>query len=67
MVRNRGHLDNVRALYHFLGTRFNVRGANDDGQVANFVETEQVGLVQPAITSHVIQWLTTTLSLALLA
>lgn len=24
------------------GTRFNVRGANDDGQVANFVETEQV-------------------------
>uniref|UniRef100_A0A3Q0RM98 Synaptojanin-1 n=1 Tax=Amphilophus citrinellus TaxID=61819 RepID=A0A3Q0RM98_AMPCI len=25
------------------GTRFNVRGTNDDGQVANFVETEQVG------------------------
>lgn len=24
------------------GTRFNVRGTNDDGQVANFVETEQV-------------------------
>ncbi|KAI6203085.1 Phosphoinositide 5-phosphatase [Aphelenchoides besseyi] len=25
-----------------VGTRFNVRGANDDGSVANFVETEQV-------------------------
>uniref|UniRef100_A0A7E4V7R5 phosphoinositide 5-phosphatase n=1 Tax=Panagrellus redivivus TaxID=6233 RepID=A0A7E4V7R5_PANRE len=25
-----------------VGTRFNVRGANDDGQVANFVETEQL-------------------------
>ena len=24
------------------GTRFQVRGANDDGNVANFVETEQV-------------------------
>lgn len=24
------------------GTRFNVRGTNDDGNVANFVETEQV-------------------------
>lgn len=27
------------------GTRFNVRGTNDDGQVANFVETEQVILL----------------------
>lgn len=25
-----------------VGTRFNVRGANDDGSVANFVETEQL-------------------------
>lgn len=25
-----------------VGTRFNVRGASDDGSVANFVETEQV-------------------------
>lgn len=25
-----------------VGTRFNVRGTNDDGNVANFVETEQV-------------------------
>lgn len=25
-----------------VGTRFNVRGVNDDGCVANFVETEQV-------------------------
>ena len=24
------------------GTRFNVRGVNDDGHVANFTETEQV-------------------------
>lgn len=28
------------------GTRFNVRGTNDDGQVANFVETEQVKSVK---------------------
>lgn len=27
------------------GTRFNVRGTNDDGQVANFVETEQVNQI----------------------
>lgn len=27
------------------GTRFNVRGTNDDGHVANFVETEQVSAV----------------------
>lgn len=27
------------------GTRFNVRGTNDDGHVANFVETEQVDCV----------------------
>lgn len=26
------------------GTRFNVRGVNDDGAVANFVETEQVNV-----------------------
>ena len=25
-----------------VGTRFTVRGVNDDGHVANFVETEQV-------------------------
>lgn len=25
-----------------MGTRFNVRGVNDSGHVANFVETEQV-------------------------
>lgn len=25
-----------------VGTRFNVRGVNDHGHVANFVETEQV-------------------------
>ena len=27
------------------GTRFNVRGTNDDGHVANFVETEQVSVI----------------------
>ncbi|CAF1927991.1 unnamed protein product [Rotaria magnacalcarata] len=27
------------------GTRFNVRGVNDDGAVANFVETEQIVLI----------------------
>ena len=26
------------------GTRFNVRGVNDDGHAANFVETEQASL-----------------------
>ena len=31
------------------GTRFNVRGVNDDGHVANFVETEQVGKLSLAI------------------
>lgn len=29
------------------GTRFNTRGTNDDGHVANFVETEQVALQTP--------------------
>lgn len=28
-----------------VGTRFNVRGANDDGSVANFVESEQVRIL----------------------
>lgn len=32
------------------GTRFNVRGTNDDGQVANFVETEQVTQIFDTIT-----------------
>ncbi len=32
------------------GTRFNVRGTNDDGQVANFVETEQVTQIFESIT-----------------
>lgn len=32
------------------GTRFNVRGTNDDGHVANFVETEQVrGFAAPSL------------------
>jgi len=27
-----------------VGTRYNVRGVDDDGHVANFVETEQVSI-----------------------
>jgi hypothetical protein len=33
------------------GTRFNVRGVNDDGHVANFVETEQVDKIN-FVTIH---------------
>ncbi|XP_012252471.2 synaptojanin-1 [Athalia rosae] len=35
------------------GTRFNVRGSNDDGHVANFVETEQVIYLDNEVTSFV--------------
>ncbi|XP_034653156.1 synaptojanin-1 [Drosophila subobscura] len=35
------------------GTRFNVRGTNDEGYVANFVETEQVIYVDGEVTSHI--------------
>uniref|UniRef100_A0A2C9LFQ1 Phosphatidylinositol-3-phosphatase SAC1 n=1 Tax=Biomphalaria glabrata TaxID=6526 RepID=A0A2C9LFQ1_BIOGL len=35
------------------GTRFNVRGTNDDGNVANFVETEQVIFLDEEIASFV--------------
>ena len=31
-----------RRSIHKAGTRFFSRGINDDGQVANFVETEQI-------------------------
>ncbi|KAK7576500.1 hypothetical protein V9T40_012786 [Parthenolecanium corni] len=34
------------------GTRFNVRGCNDDGYVANFVETEQAIYLDDRITSY---------------
>lgn len=34
------------------GTRFNVRGTNDDGHVANFVETEQVIFLDNEVTSY---------------
>lgn len=27
---------------YFSGTRFNIRGVDDEGEVANFVETEQI-------------------------
>ncbi|KAJ8280126.1 hypothetical protein GJAV_G00050820 [Gymnothorax javanicus] len=35
------------------GTRFNVRGSNDDGQVANFVETEQVIFLDDKVSSFI--------------
>lgn len=34
------------------GTRFNVRGCNDDGNVANFVETEQAIYIDDSVTSY---------------
>ncbi|RWS30861.1 synaptojanin-1-like protein, partial [Leptotrombidium deliense] len=36
------------------GTRFNVRGVNDDGHAANFVETEQAVYLDTKVTSYVI-------------
>jgi hypothetical protein len=33
--------------------RFNVRGCNDEGHVANFVETEQVIFLDKEVTSYV--------------
>lgn len=36
------------------GTRFNVRGTNDNGHVANFVETEQVIFLEDKITSFIL-------------
>ncbi|XP_011503811.1 PREDICTED: synaptojanin-1 isoform X1 [Ceratosolen solmsi marchali] len=35
------------------GTRFNVRGTNDDGHVANFVETEQIIYIDNEVSSYV--------------
>ncbi|XP_073769663.1 synaptojanin-1 isoform X8 [Danio rerio] len=35
------------------GTRFNVRGTNDDGQVANFVETEQIIFLDDKVSSFI--------------
>ncbi|XP_066891109.1 synaptojanin-1 isoform X3 [Kogia breviceps] len=35
------------------GTRFNVRGTNDDGHVANFVETEQVVYLDDCVSSFI--------------
>ena len=42
-------LSNERA-----GTRFNVRGVNDDGHVANFTETEQVIFSDQDVSSYVL-------------
>ncbi|XP_058798856.1 synaptojanin-1 isoform X2 [Phymastichus coffea] len=35
------------------GTRFNVRGTNDDGHVANFVETEQIIYLDNEVSSYI--------------
>lgn len=53
-----GHLQARACLISRLsceraGTRFNVRGVNDDGHVANFVETEQIIYLDNKITSYV--------------
>lgn len=36
------------------GTRFNVRGSNDNGHVANFVETEQVIFMDNKVSSFIL-------------
>ena len=36
-----------------LGTRYNTRGVDDDGHVANFVETEQLLMTDSQVSSHV--------------
>jgi hypothetical protein len=33
------------------GTRFNIRGVNDDGNVANYVETEQIIMCEGKLAS----------------
>ncbi|XP_044740871.1 synaptojanin-1 [Chrysoperla carnea] len=53
-----GHRQARAALFSRLsceraGTRFNVRGTNDDGHVANFVETEQAIYLDESVTSFV--------------
>lgn len=39
-------------LFFFLH-RFNVRGCNDEGHVANFVETEQIIFLDDEVTSFI--------------
>lgn len=53
-----GHKQAKACIYSRLsseraGTRFNVRGTNDDGQVANFVETEQVIFLEDKVSSFI--------------
>lgn len=36
-----------------VGTRFNIRGVNDDGHVANYVETEQIVMCEGKLASFV--------------
>lgn len=40
-------------MAYFIPIRFNVRGMNDDGHVANFVETEQAIYVDSNVASFV--------------
>ena len=42
-----------RLSCHRLGTRYNTRGLDDDGHVANFVETEQLLMTDSHVSSHV--------------
>lgn len=43
----------LKLYKNYLLSRFNVRGTNDDGHVANFVETEQVIYIDNEVTSYV--------------
>jgi hypothetical protein len=42
----------ARRSSHKPGTRFNTRGIDDDGNVANFVETEQIMFYNGYCCSH---------------
>ena len=42
-----------RRRHAMAGTRYNARGLDDDGSVANFVESEQIIVYQNLIMSYV--------------
>ena len=44
-------IQNNPAFFFFSGTRYNRRGVDEHGNVANYVETEQVGLLTSILTS----------------
>lgn len=41
-----------RVSCSYAGTRFNARGVNDDGAVANFVETEMLVLIRGSVAER---------------